>query len=82
MQSTYLTGSATAADLDQLSSLYPNDITQGSPYNTGAFNALTPQFKRISAFQGDALLQAPRRFFLQQRAGKQSVWAFCTLYKK
>jgi acetylcholinesterase len=63
-------------DLDTLLKLYPADITQGSPFDTGAANALTPQFKRIAAFQGDAVFQGPRRYFLQQRSGKQDIWSF------
>lgn len=56
--------------------LYPADITQGSPFGTGILNALSPQFKRIAAFQGDAVFQAPRRFFLQKRSGIQDTWSF------
>ncbi|KAG8214917.1 hypothetical protein J3R82DRAFT_10104 [Butyriboletus roseoflavus] len=37
-------------------------------------NVLTPQFKRLTAFQGDAILQAPQRFFLQNQSGKQNIW--------
>jgi len=55
---------------------YPQDPTEGSPYDTGILNALSPQFKRIAAIQGDALFQAPRRFFLQKRSGSQHTWAF------
>ncbi|KAG5645458.1 hypothetical protein DXG03_006003 [Asterophora parasitica] len=64
------------ADIDKLLKLYPSDITQGSPYDTGILNALTPQFKRIASFLGDGVFQAPRRFFLDQRSGKQNTWAF------
>ncbi|OJA15469.1 hypothetical protein AZE42_10478, partial [Rhizopogon vesiculosus] len=53
-----------------------NDPTQGSPYDTGTANAFSVQFKRIASIQGDAAFQAPRRFFLQQRSGSQSTWAF------
>ncbi|KAF8964271.1 Alpha/Beta hydrolase protein [Flammula alnicola] len=42
---------------NQLATLYPSDITQGSPFDTGILNALTPQFKRIAAFQGDGFFQ-------------------------
>ncbi|THH21429.1 hypothetical protein EW146_g170 [Bondarzewia mesenterica] len=63
-------------DIDQLLGLYTDDITQGSPYDTGILNALTPQFKRLAALQGDVVFQAPRRFFLQQRSGKQNTWSF------
>ncbi|KAH7928750.1 alpha/beta-hydrolase [Leucogyrophana mollusca] len=67
---------APADTVTTLLELYPEDITQGSPFDTGILNALTPQFKRIAAFQGDAVFQAPRRFFLQQRSGKQNLWSF------
>ncbi|KAF5376472.1 hypothetical protein D9615_008628 [Tricholomella constricta] len=77
---TYLKGTflpnVPDADIDKLLKLYPSDITQGSPYNTGIFNAVTPQFKRIASFLGDGVFQAPRRFFLDQRSGKQNTWAF------
>ncbi|KAH7906741.1 Alpha/Beta hydrolase protein [Hygrophoropsis aurantiaca] len=56
--------------------MYPEDPADGSPFDTSILNALTPQFKRIAAFQGDAVFQAPRRFFLQQRSGKQNLWSF------
>ncbi|KAI3620784.1 carotenoid ester lipase precursor [Moniliophthora roreri] len=64
------------ADLDRLLKLYPQDITQGSPYNTGIFIAISPQFKRFASFQGDAVFQAPRRFFLESLTGKQPMWSF------
>lgn len=67
---------ADPADLDELFELYPQDPTQGSPFDTGYLNAITPQFKRIAAFQGDAVFQGPRRFFMQQRDGKQDMWGF------
>ena len=40
-------------------------------------NALTPQFKRLAALQGDSALQAPRRWLLQNTADNQDVWVFC-----
>jgi len=73
---TFFLPSATQSDLDTFLTLYPADITQGSPFDTGDLNALTPEFKRIAAILGDLVFQAPRRFFLQQRAGKQNAWAF------
>lgn len=62
--------------LDTLLKAYPQDIAQGSPFNTGILNAISPQFKRFASFQGDAVFQAPRRFFLQNLNGKQKLWAF------
>ncbi|KAH9480374.1 Lipase 1 [Psilocybe cubensis] len=63
--------------LSQLATLYPSDILQGSPFDTGILNALTPQFKRIAAFQGDGVFQAPRRWLLNNVVPKNpNVWAF------
>ncbi|KAI0365312.1 carotenoid ester lipase precursor [Pilatotrama ljubarskyi] len=67
---------ATSSELDQLMAAYPEDITQGSPFDTGILNALTPQYKRLAAMQGDLVFQAPRRFLLQNRSGKQPMWSF------
>ncbi|KAK0503648.1 carotenoid ester lipase precursor [Armillaria luteobubalina] len=63
-------------DVNTLLELYPANPLDGSPYGTGILNILTPQFKRIASFQGDAVFQAPRRFFLQNLSGKQNIWAF------
>ncbi|KAJ7124154.1 carotenoid ester lipase precursor [Mycena epipterygia] len=73
---TYWIPEASAAQEATLDTLYPSDIVDGSPFDTGTFNAFTPQFKRIAAFQGDAVFQAPRRFFQQMRSGQQNQWAF------
>ncbi|KAF5380644.1 hypothetical protein D9757_007005 [Collybiopsis confluens] len=64
------------ADLNELLSVYSADITQGSPFDTGILNAITPEFKRIASFIGDAVFQAPRRFFLQSLSGKQNIWSY------
>ncbi|KAI0365191.1 carotenoid ester lipase precursor [Pilatotrama ljubarskyi] len=52
------------AALSELFALYPNDPAAGSPFGTANANELFPQFKRIAAFLGDVVFQAPRRFFL------------------
>ncbi|KAL7281021.1 hypothetical protein ACG7TL_004323 [Trametes sanguinea] len=62
--------------LAPLFELYPDDPAAGSPFGTGDANQLAPQFKRMAAFQGDAVFQAPRRFFLDQRSLKQPAWSF------
>lgn len=49
--------SASDAQLDQLMTLYPNDATQGSPYDTGILNAITPQYKRLASLIGDYSFQ-------------------------
>ncbi|GJE92631.1 carotenoid ester lipase precursor [Phanerochaete sordida] len=67
---------ASAHELDELLALYPQNYTAGSPFDTGDLNAVTPEYKRIAAFQGDMVFQAPRRFLLDHRAEKQKVWGY------
>ena len=78
---TYITSqflpNAPKSDIDRLFTLYPGDITKGSPFDTGILNALTPQYKRIAAILGDVVFQSPRRFFLQNRKSTQNTWSFC-----
>ena len=76
IQNTFLPG-ITDAQTAQIATLYPSDVTQGSPFDTGKLNALTPQFKRLAAFQGDSFFHAPRRWFLQHTTNTQNVWVFC-----
>jgi hypothetical protein len=66
--------------VDTLAKLYPADVTQGSPFDTGLLNAVTPQFKRIAALVGDGILQAPRRSLLTNTSGKQNIWVFCECF--
>ncbi|KAF9265176.1 carotenoid ester lipase precursor [Marasmius fiardii PR-910] len=73
---TQFLSTITDTELDTLLQAYPQDIMQGSPFDTGIFNAISPQFKRFASFQGDAVFQAPRRFFLQNLSGKQKIWSF------
>ncbi|KAI0314400.1 Alpha/Beta hydrolase protein [Amylostereum chailletii] len=75
MSSNYLPF-ANSSSIDELLRLYPQDPTQGSPFDTGTNNSITAQFKRLAALQGDVVFQAPRRFFLQQRSGLQKTWSF------
>ncbi|KAJ7443860.1 Alpha/Beta hydrolase protein [Mycena latifolia] len=67
---------ASVAQIEALDGYYPSDIRAGSPFDLGVLNAVTPQFKRIAAFQGDAVFQAPRRFFQQTLSGTQQQWGF------
>ena len=62
--------------LAPLFDLYPNDPAQGSPFGTGDANQLAPMYKRMAAFQGDIIFQAPRRWFLEERSNKQPMWSF------
>ncbi|KAF7342343.1 Carboxylic ester hydrolase [Mycena venus] len=68
---------ATSQDqMAQISHLYPDDPTQGSPFGTGTDNQLTPEFKRVAAFQGDLSFTSPRRFFLEHASSTQNVWGW------
>jgi len=73
---------ASPSDVAKLLDLYPEDITQGSPFNTGILNAITPQFKRLAAIQGDVVFQAPRRLFMQTQSSKVNVWGFLSQRNK
>ncbi|KAF8305166.1 carotenoid ester lipase precursor [Clavulina sp. PMI_390] len=72
----YYLPNGTAAQLASLATQYPQDPTQGSPFDTGIANELTPEFKRLAAVQGDLVFQGPRRWFLQHVASKQNAWSF------
>ncbi|KAF8167302.1 alpha beta-hydrolase [Crassisporium funariophilum] len=74
--STYWIPGANESELEPLYTAYPSDVSDGSPFNTSIFNDLTKQYKRIAAFQGDVVFQAPRRFFLQHISGKQKIWSY------
>jgi hypothetical protein len=71
---------ATLTEVDKLLTLYPDDVTAGSPFDTGRLNAITPQFKRLAAIQGDLVFQAPRRYLLDKVSSKQSAWSFRKLH--
>ncbi|KAJ7441726.1 Alpha/Beta hydrolase protein [Mycena latifolia] len=63
-------------EIAQIGLLYPDDPTQGSPFNTGTANQLTPQYKRLSAFHGDFIFTGPRRFFLEHASTTQNTWSW------
>ncbi|EIM86931.1 carotenoid ester lipase precursor [Stereum hirsutum FP-91666 SS1] len=67
---------ASTQDLQPLLAAYPSDPSAGSPFDTGSANNVTAQYKRLAAFQGDLIFQAPRRFFLQQRSSQQNAWSY------
>ena len=67
---------ATPAQIQAIGQVYPNDITQGSPFDTGTANAATPEFKRLAAIQGDIVFTAPRRLLLDKVSAKQHAFVF------
>ncbi|KAJ7290173.1 Alpha/Beta hydrolase protein [Mycena rebaudengoi] len=75
IQSNYLPHS-TPAQIARVGDLYPEDPAQGSPFDTGSQNALTPEFKRLAAFQGDLKFLGPRRSFLQHVSARQDAWSW------
>ena len=68
---------APIAELEELWTLYPSTPSEGSPFDTGNATIVSLQFKRMAAFQGDAVFQAPTRFFLQSLSEGQKAWSFC-----
>ncbi|GAA5885922.1 hypothetical protein JCM16303_003028 [Sporobolomyces ruberrimus] len=75
LATTFSTNS-TAEQRQRLLELYPEDVTQGSPFDTGDLYALAPQSKRIAALLGDMVFQGPRRAFLNQTRETQPTWAY------
>lgn len=65
------------AAVAKILTLYPSDPAAGSPFGTGDEFAYSPQYKRMSAFQGDYIEQAPRRVFVQKLAESQPVYSYC-----
>ncbi|KAI2467784.1 sterol esterase [Annulohypoxylon bovei var. microspora] len=52
-------------DVVGLVNTYDASITAGSPFNTGIFNNVYPQFKRLAAILGDMVFTLTRRIFLE-----------------
>jgi triacylglycerol lipase len=51
--------------VQQLVDSYPDNPSAGSPFRTGIFNQLYPQYKRLAALLGDATFTLTRRIFLE-----------------
>ncbi|KAJ7798100.1 Alpha/Beta hydrolase protein [Mycena olivaceomarginata] len=48
----------------------------GAPFGTGSANEITPEFKRIAAFEGDFFFIGIRRFLLQHASKTQNTWSW------
>ncbi|KAF9240616.1 Alpha/Beta hydrolase protein [Melanogaster broomeanus] len=79
---TYWASNSTDETVNNMTTLYPGDVTQGSPFDTGTQNALTPKYKQLAALQGDALFEGPRRWLLSYRSGKQDMWTYLSKRSK
>ncbi|KAJ6480412.1 sterol esterase [Mycena sanguinolenta] len=64
------------AQMTQVAHLYPNDPTTGSPFDTGKDYQVTPEYKRMAAFQGYLIIVSPRRFWLEHASRTQKAWAW------
>ncbi|CCM05063.1 uncharacterized protein FIBRA_07269 [Fibroporia radiculosa] len=73
---TFFVSGATDEQLQAIAEAYPQDPADGSPFGTGNNYTLSPQYKRIAAFQGDWEFQAPRRFTLGIASKSQNTWAY------
>jgi len=67
---------ASAPDIQALADLYSPDPAAGSPFGTGTANAITPEYKRLAAIQGDYAFEALRRFLFNAQAGKVSAFSY------
>lgn len=62
--STVFFHDATTAQVTALVATYPDDASDGSPFRTGIFNEIYPEFKRLAAMLGDLAFTLVRRAFL------------------
>lgn len=67
---------ATQEQVDKLCDMYPEDPSAGSPFDTGDANAITPQYKRLSALVGDCTFQTSRRDLLNLFSGTRKAWSY------
>lgn len=68
---------ASRADVEPILEAYSSDPAAGSPFDTGNANAISSQYKRIAAVQGDWFFQAQRRTLLKEYASKQPAYSYC-----
>ncbi|KAI0752384.1 carotenoid ester lipase [Daedaleopsis nitida] len=69
-------GNTSDAAISKLLELYPADPAAGSPYGTGDAFAYSPQYKRMSALQGDLFFTAPTRLFVQELSKQSPVYSY------
>ncbi|KAF3481871.1 cholinesterase [Arthroderma uncinatum] len=81
--STLYFHSATKQQVRDLVATYPDDPSAGSPFRTGPFNQLYPQYKRLAAILGDLVFTLSRRVFLNIANQKQPdvpSWSYLATY--
>ncbi|EGF99072.1 lipase [Melampsora larici-populina 98AG31] len=67
---------ATQEQIEFVTKAYPQDPTQGSPFNTGLLNTLTPVFKQYAAIFGDVGFQGLRRLVSRQVNRHMPTWGY------
>ncbi|KAL4079093.1 sterol esterase [Scleroderma citrinum] len=75
VQTNYIP-TANETQMQGLAEAYTSDPSQGSPFGTGTNFTLTPEYKRLAAFQGDYYFQAPRRYGVTITSATQNVWSY------
>ncbi|KAH8599160.1 cholinesterase [Bisporella sp. PMI_857] len=80
---TILFPNVSIAEIQGLIDTYPDNPSAGSPFNTGIFNNIYPQYKRIAAIFGDLLFTLSRRVLLQIAANVNPsvpTWSYLSSY--
>ncbi|KAJ7167890.1 sterol esterase [Mycena filopes] len=72
----------TEEQVAEIGRLYPSDPALGAPFNTGSANQLSPEYKRLAAFQGDLDFTGPRRFFFEHASRTQATWSWLSKLDK
>lgn len=62
--------------ISHLLTLYPANPAEGSPFNTGLSNVLSPVSKQMAAMFGDLAFQGIRRYFTQSIQASTTVYGF------
>ncbi|KAI0467853.1 sterol esterase [Xylaria cf. heliscus] len=75
---------ATSRDIvADLVGTYSSSVTAGSPFRTGIFNNVYPQFKRLAAILGDLVFTLTRRLFLDMTSAANPdvpSWSYLSSY--
>jgi len=71
---------AKPGEIAALVSLYPDDPSAGSPFNTGDLNEIYPQFKRLAAILGDLTFTLTRRAYLSIVSSQVPAHSYLSSY--
>ncbi|KUJ09925.1 lipase [Mollisia scopiformis] len=80
---TYFFNDATTAEIEALVATYPDDASDGSPFNTSILYELYPEFKRLAAILGDLTFTLTRRIFLSVHTSLNPsvpAWSYLSSY--